>query len=753
MLTPDRQKVVDESLGEVTLMPWLRASAEERARALHPHRALDVVERFRRRGRRGLVEVYALLAIDRAAAKALSDERLAERVAEAVRARELIALPGWVAPRAEPVAPPVRVELPPLAVPPARVRKEATDSDLEPTIRLVNLESRHFVPGKESVRISYAIDGPVAKADKVRLIVKSLPGGEQGDGVVARLPVEGPYGAAGEMFWDGHLSKGEVIQLDKSPYELRFELTSKSGHRSKSEGTEVQLEVHSVSIRVDDLNLLEVPERNKAAIAELRKGLDAAGMPGDCAARVLLDGPVFPVKYGELVGHASATSYQSAVGDGVMVPLVATIKLKSKTGRGRRAPASLRGTSLCWDVGYETRANFLQSLTDRGANEHQRGFLARVADHAATTAAPHGVGIHHALGGRRGGGRGAVFWKPAPPWEHHHEIEHPWQIDIRCNDSPTAAADSAVYFASGAFAGDVHRLRATIPAYSSPSTFDPKRSAPPLVHSNVISLTNWRVVPIAGEWFVGETKPLDLESVQSVFARAAVQIDPAPVRSNATFKWRIGHARVTEAAVKEQWPFLADALESVSGDDAIHFRPFADYRESSRGASFLAGQLRRVENYFIAANEQAYRLKCEEHFQAVFERIANTFKLPNHGLTVLKFNAEHPHNQNPSKTSRKAGFFLIVEKSARDRAIVCQFTKASNWNTTAHEIGHALFLAHQPGHVPGVPEPEGSQPEAHDAKFNCIMSYAQGLEFCGLCLLKLAGSNYWQVQTNGSVKD
>jgi hypothetical protein len=678
-------------------------------------------------------------------------------VAEAVRARDLIALPGWVAPRAEPVAPAVRVELPP--PPPVRVqrRKEATHTDAEPTIRLVNLESRHFVPGKESVRISYAIDGPLDKVKDVHLLVKS----RQPSNASARLPVPGPYLAHGEMLWEGRLAPAEaLIQLAQSPYEVRFELVSRSGHDSTSDSAEIQLEIHSISIRVDDLGPLQVRESHRESVRRLALELEGAGMPGDCAGRVILDAPVFPVATEEMSRHVSATAYRAAVGDGVDVPLLASVRLKSKAGKGRRAPGVLRDTRLLWQFSYPSGEEYQHELEGRGAVANQRRFLANVAQHDSEGALPSGTGLHHALGGRRGLNKGpAVFWKVPLGSNAREKPDRPSEVLVDCGDG-TSHVDSGVYFMSGPLAGETHRLRVSAPAFPSHASFDLKAPSPPVIRSNTISLTNWRRVPVAGDWFVGADgafqEPVDLRPLTKELAPAAVLLERAHgvVSSNAGRHWRREHARVAKQAIKEGWWFFANSLEVDSQDDAVRFRTFAEYQKAEGVDGGVGRQLRRFRNYLSAHNERAYQRKCEERYDVVFDIIAETFPLPSHGLTLLKFPADHPHNQNPSKTSRIGGFFTVVKgRSMRDRTIVFLFGRETLWDTTVHEIGHSLFLEHQPGHKPGLDEPIECQPSAHDSTMACLMSYLGGQHFCGLCLLKLAGSNYWKIKSDGRVED
>jgi hypothetical protein len=770
MLSSHRHTLVDESHGRVTLLPWLGASQDERGRAFRANQALAIVERWRRKsGRRGLVQVASWLAADRAEVRGLNEEGLVEQIRKAVRAHRLIALPGWVEAKKRersPLAPVVEV-----VVPRAAARKEATADDAEPTIRLVNLESRHFVPGKETVRVSYAIDGPVEKAASVKLVVKSRQGGSQGGVPLARLLVRGPYEGVGETHWDGHLgSAEELITLAESPYHVHFELMSTSGHRSISHEVEIELEVHSVSILVDALDHLPVADRHKEAVKALADELAGTGLPGDSSGRVILDAPVFPIGeldfVKEMGDRSSAEQYARYVGSGIRVPLVATIRLKSKTGKGRRAPAALRGSRLDWFVSYQTKEEWEQSLRERGATDAQIRFLIRVAAHEEGTAVPSGAGIHRLLGGRRSAPEGeaqvaARFWRDAGGWGMEPSLEQPWTISTACGGPTTASVDSAVYFVSGRIAGDTHRIHARIASKASRRSFDGNAPEPPKVDSNLIALTNWRRVRVVGDWFVGDDERMAFraiaDAVNREFAPAAVLIEMAPdlPRADARRHWKREYRDTVDNLIEQGWPFLSDALETDSGHNgreyAVRFRPYADFLEALGTKEAWALAPRRLRDFFLAPSEVAYRRRCDDNFYDIFHQVAATFELPEHGLTLLTFNSRGGHNQEDA-TNDRGGFFGFIKKlSGRHRALVAQFAGGGDASVTVHEIGHALFLQHAPGHANGVREPGRTAPQAHDKDADCLMAYTAAPHFCGLCLLKLAGADYTRIRNDGTI--
>jgi hypothetical protein len=119
----------------------------------------------------------------------------------------------------------------------------------------------------------------------------------------------------------------------------------------------------------------------------------------------------------------------------------------------------------------------------------------------------------------------------------------------------------------------------------------------------------------------------------------------------------------------------------------------------------------------------------------------------------MKFGGMGIHNQQDGSNNIGGMFVPSVSRGDHLRGIVFQFTHDVRWWITSHEIGHALFLAHAPGHNPGVRDPGGVDATAHDRDTLCIMSYTSTRTFCGLCILKLAGCDYVKVGNDASLTD
>jgi hypothetical protein len=273
------------------------------------------------------------------------------------------------------------------AITPSQMRALLENAD-EPIIRLVNVEAPTFVPGAETLRISYAIDGPVAKAATVVMIVESVP--PKGDrAVVETLAIDGPYAASGEVNWDGKAATPDgFITLKGSPYEVTFELTSKSGKKSTSDPGKLGIEVKDVKIVVDDSGPLDVADQWKPTVAALIDELKKSGMPGDCEGRVIVDSPLFKTSNGEMYNGASFSSYRAAEGLGPTLPLLARVTLKSKSGEGKRSAPVLVGTRLLWDFKLESSADLDGSLGGRGMHTAAKTFVKKAAGSRKTPPSP-----------------------------------------------------------------------------------------------------------------------------------------------------------------------------------------------------------------------------------------------------------------------------------------------------------------------------------------------------------------------------
>jgi hypothetical protein len=634
---------------------------------------------------------------------------------------------------------------------------------IEPTIRLVNVEAPAFVPGRETIAVRYAIDGPVAAVAAVKMVVRSTP--PRGEAImVEELALPGPYAATGAVEWDGHAAAlpGGLITLKGSPYAICFELTTVSGGRSQSGSGSIRLEVHAIQIVADTAFGLDDALWCKHAVDQLIADLAKDGMPGDCAGRLVIDSPLFKIDDREMVDDSSARAYQAALGDGPTVPLLARVTLRSKSGGGRRSPAALEGTRILWDFELASSADLDRALRSRQVTPAARSFIGRAAAYEEKATQPNGVTAHVQVGGWRvrSADRFAAGtqWSKAGYWTLASPAARDWAAFTACGEDARFEADSAVIFLPGRMAGDVHRVRAVVDVDESLDVREATApgGAPAGHRSNTIQIENWRRVPIAGNWIVGaETAPVDLTALAAEYQKAAMRIEPAPgvglEEIGAT--WRREYQAVVSEIAKGGEAFLSRALEVEPGGYAVRFRePLEFWERSNADAPLFGGLWRRIKAFFGAIDEDGYKKKCDSYWYPVLRLVARRLAVSDRGLTALKFGTEGPHNQNPDSSFTAGLAPAIPGLTERSKALFFQFTASKDTPTLLHEIGHLLFLAHAPGHFEPGKQPDGFRPEAHDREQVCVMSYhPDKRDLCGACLLKLAGWNLTRIDNHGAV--
>jgi hypothetical protein len=583
--------------------------------------------------------------------------------------------------------------------------------------------------------------------------------------MVESLAVAGPYAASGEVNWDGKAgTPGGFITLKGSPYEVTFELTSKSGKTSKSSPGKLAIEVKDIKIVVDDKGPLDVADQWKATVGALIAELKKSGMPGDCEGRVIMDSPLFKISDGEMDSRASFAEYKTALGPGPAMPLLALITLKSKSGEGKRSAPVLIGTRLLWDFKLESPADLDGSLAGRGMHPAAKTFVKKAASFEESATQPKGTSAHLKVGGFRAKSAdrasAGIQWTSGNEWNMTTPKERDWAAFTDCGDGPDDSADAGLYFTPGRMAGDAHKVRAIVDADESLDVKDEATpdSAPAAHRSNIIKLIAWRRIPIVANWIVGaKTTPISTAPLTAEYKKAAMLIEPAPGVTPQAIgaKWSTEYKAVVDGYVKARDPFMSKALEADPQGYPVRFRDFMDYWElTNPDAGFFGALWERIKNFFGAGDELEYKKKCDKRWAGMIEEVAVRIPIPDKGITAVKFGRKGPHNQNPDPVSYVAGRAPSIKGlTDRKRAIFFQFTISDDAKTFIHEVGHTLFLAHGPGHFKAGEQPGGFQPDAHDKDQICLMSYSPSKKFfCGLCFLKLAGWNYQQVRNDGNVK-
>jgi hypothetical protein len=602
------------------------------------------------------------------------------------------------------------------------------------------------------------------------MVVTSVPA--KGDrAIVEGLPVDGPYKASGEVDWGGKASTpGGLITLKGSPYEVTFELTSKSGKKSTSTAGKIRLEVKETKVLVDDTGPLDVPDGWKATVDALIAELKKSGMPGDCEGRVIIDSPLFKTDDsgapdGDMYTDASFTSYLEKAGRGPPLPLLAQVKLKAKDGSGKRSAPVLIGTRLLWDFKLESAGDLDGSLGARGVQPTAKAFMKKVGAYEETSTHPKGASAHLKVGGLRARSADRAVagtqWMSGGDWAMTPAAQRDWATFTGCGDSASdAVADSAVYFSAGRMVGDTFKVRAVVDVDEALDVKDeaaPDGAAAPL-RSNTVKIANWRRVSIVGNWRVGAgTTPVSIPPITTEYNRAGVLIEPAPgvVPTDIGAAWVKEYQAIVDNEVKNGSAFLSKALQRDPDGYPVRFLEFMDHWELVHSDAGFFGKLwERIKTFNGGGDEHEYRKKCDQYWGPVTYAVTKSLAIHDGGITAVKFGKRGPHNQNPDSGKVTVGQApAIPGVTGRTKAVFYQFTVGEDSGTFMHEVGHTLFLAHAPGHFHPPDQPGGYVPEAHDKGQICLMSYhPDARHLCGLCLLKLGGWNYAKVKNDGTVE-
>lgn len=637
-----------------------------------------------------------------------------------------------------------------------------SEADAEPRIELAGVEAPRFVPVVETVEIRYRILGPLGGARRVDLAVASA---REPDRVIARVRVPGPYAPEAPFVWDGRADvAGGFIGLRGSPFLVWFILESASGRVSESGRGRVGVELGSVDLVVGARAGEGADVAEREAVRSLAEELEANGMPGPSHGRLVIESPVFMTHVREMNDWSSFYQYQLAHGDGYRIPLHAQLWLKAKDGTRKRSARATTGTRVLWRVRLPDETGYDGALAARGVAPRARIVLKRAAGHeAAASHPPGGFGAAYSVGGKKLGptpiGRGDrrfYFESASPAWGFQKPDNRPWDaFSLAGQAGDPDEGEVGILFRGGRLAGERYDISAIVDLDHALDVADDSAldAAPAAQRSNALTIDVWRRVSVVRHLTVGSgTTAVDLVPVAAELAQAALVLDAAPgvVVEEVQARWSRHYRDLIERATA---PFLKHALLPDPGDHPVRFRQFADYwQHASADAGFFGRLWERFLSFFGAGEERTYRQRCDAWSLPIYSTVIRGFRLPDGGMTVVKFGADGEHDQQTPEFV--AGIAPpILGLTSRTKAVFFVFSKENDPGLAVHEIGHTLFLAHAPGHFDPGRQPGGYQPGAHDPGQICLMSYHPAKRhLCGYCFLKLAGWNPLEINPDGSLR-
>jgi hypothetical protein len=251
---------------------------------------------------------------------------------------------------------------------------------------------------------------------------------------------------------------------------------------------------------------------------------------------------------------------------------------------------------------------------------------------------------------------------------------------------------------------------------------------------------------------------IKMADVQTMYGRASVNLHKA--YASIESMPAAGYNTTVANTVATFDVFGKSAVDSTvnqhaTGDCGVTFRGYDNYKTVLRGA---LGMNNAQFNTWLAGSGAAlntadkYAGFCKNWAKTILTAVCASLMPAGKGLTICQF--IHVHNMGGGLL----GFAPAVSAPERQRAglIVCDAsdsytgTQDSTEQTTAHELGHILYMPHAPDSVPAG---AGPAPDMHDKDDHaCLMSYVSStkLSWCGLCTLRLRGWDKSDLDKDGT---
>jgi hypothetical protein len=336
-------------------------------------------------------------------------------------------------------------------------------------------------------------------------------------------------------------------------------------------------------------------------------------------------------------------------------------------------------------------------------------------------------------------------------------LSSPWRKEV-------LAGKTGVFFQPSRMAGDVYTLACYV-AWEK----DKDGKLVLDIEDDIKDKTSLKAV--TGKWHVWRrhnivrylkkknfANDINMDEVRGIYAKGSVNLYKAYAATEfmdaAAYNTTVAN-KVTAMGVFTQAAVDPTVDQHASGDCTVTFRGFNDYKTSLRAAlhktvsqfnTWLAGPGAAINT------EDKYKDFCKSWAMDIATAVCASLMPADFGLTICKF--VHINSFGTSLL----GYAPAVAAPERQRAalIVCDTptsyngTKDSTEQTSAHELGHILYLPHAPDSVPAN---GGPAPDMHDQDdHTCLMSYVSTakLAWCGFCLLRLRGWDKTNLNKDGT---
>lgn len=624
---------------------------------------------------------------------------------------------------------------------------------LLPNTITLALDSPHFIPDVEELKMSYTIQGPLSQVVKVTAVITMQRDPKT---VVGQIELPAPYAATGEFLWKGDkVSDPDMkgwLSLLKSPYDVKLVLTNVLGAGIDSNIEKLEILPHSVTIQVDILPAAGLSARDKKAVEGMKPDTDA-----NKKGELVLDSAIFKLNSAEMTDDSSFVEFETAWQKGPRVPLFAKVLLKAKDGSGKRGLKALAGVKLLWDVLLPPDAEETAEMDARAVHAAAKTFITKANAVEKDSTVPKGRTGYLTLGGQRAKSADRPANKQwsqlVGAWSHSTPAKRIWDAHTVCAELAGTDYDSGVIFVGGRLGGDTHKIRAYLNHDLTLDATDEGKltGAAAERKSNEFSYTNWRRIFVRNNYYIdAATTPLQLSDLDA-YHEAAMRFEaPAGfVAEEIRVRWKAAYQKAVNSLGAND-DFVKFACLPDPGLYPVSYESHAAYLAKIDADSNAFGRLwDRIRRFFGADNETDYKNECDDKAFRIYTTAAKEFPLQANGITFFRWRTFGAHNQ--VGTTATVGIAPSIDGyTNRNKTAFFVFNSSTNANTFIHEVGHQVFLAHAPGHFNNTSDdpsntagaqPAGFQAKAHDELEFCVMSYhkSKPVVLCGFCQLKLRG--------------
>lgn len=640
----------------------------------------------------------------------------------------------------------------------------------------------HYAAGSEQLTLKYRMDDPKGvilaarielyrRFDETPLWKRDLTDDERADG---------DHSFKFELGTDPNEHFPDLVPTaEHSPYKLKITTSSNIRPQSPCAWTYFQVLVHDVQLELGSKTVLP---RDAAAAGGITPGSHrtlydslAGKLPKDGETTKLeLIGNLFKTDSGEMYSNAGYDLHKTQWGDGPLIPIFAKLRLRKADDTPVESPLGLGNVKCLWD--WEDA----QENPPTGLDAAPSAFVNRSVNYDRDLTKPKGNNCHQTRGGKRNGSGSTdpIFpvqagYDPKPaldetvfPFKVEAATTRKWAAVSMPWRKETLKGKTGVFFQPSRMAGDSYKIACYV-AWEK----DKDGKLVLDVEEDIKDKTSAKAV--SGKFEIWRTHSLNkyvkkkafamdipVAAVQAYYSKTYVNLRKV-FASSATMP--AGTYNTTIGTLVAAMPAWQKAMvdpavdQHATGDCCINYRNHGDYLSAYRTArGWTAAQL----NTWLAgagagiSTPAQYESFCDSLGMKTLEAVCNIQMPGTDGVTLCQFIGVH----NIGGKGGLNGYAADLASATRQRAafITCATPDAYSGNankleqTTAHEIGHHLFMPHAPD---GVGADGGPAPDMHDKDdHNCTMSYNFAAErrWCGFCNLRLRGWDKTTIDKDGT---